>query len=122
MSFFHQDPHYVSGVYVISVASRMLGMHPQTLRKYERLGFIMPSRTVGMLRLYSEEDIARLRLIKYLVEERGLNIAGVQLALNLFADYLDLRSKLESLGIHQAEVAISDSVQEMLDAVQFGML
>ncbi|MFL2761611.1 MAG: MerR family transcriptional regulator [Dehalococcoidia bacterium] len=122
MSFFHQDPHYVSGVYVISVASRMLGMHPQTLRKYERLGFIMPSRTVGMLRLYSEEDIARLRLIKYLVEERGLNIAGVQLALNLFADYLDLRSKLESLGIHQAEVAISDSVQEMLDAVQFGRL
>ena len=122
MSFFHQDSHYVSGVYVISVASRMLGMHPQTLRKYERLGFIMPSRTVGMLRLYSEEDIARLRLIKYLVEERGLNIAGVQLALNLFADYLDLRSKLESLGIHQAEVAISEAVQEMLDAVQFGRL
>ena len=58
MSFFHHDPHYVSGVYVISVAARMLGMHPQTLRKYERLGFIMPSRTVGMLRLYSEEDIA----------------------------------------------------------------
>ena len=122
MSFFHQDSHYVSGVYVISVAARMLGMHPQTLRKYERLGFIMPSRTVGMLRLYSEEDIARLRLIKYLVEDRGLNIAGVQLALNLFAEILDLRSKLESLGIHQAEVAISDSVQEMLDAVQFGRL
>ena len=122
MSFFHQDSHYVSGVYVISVAARMLGMHPQTLRKYERLGFIMPSRTVGMLRLYSEEDIARLRLIKYLVEDRGLNIAGVQLALNLFAEILDLRSKLESLGIHQAEVAISESVQEMLDAVQFGRL
>tara|TARA_B100001146_G_C16002554_1_gene357346 strand:- start:118 stop:486 length:369 start_codon:yes stop_codon:yes gene_type:complete len=122
MSFFHQDSHYVSGVYVISVAARMLGMHPQTLRKYERLGFIMPSRTVGMLRLYSEEDIARLRLIKYLVEERGLNIAGVQLALNLFAEILDLRSKLESLGIHQAEVAISEAVQEMLDAVQFGRL
>ena len=97
-------------------------MHPQTLRKYERLGFIMPSRTVGMLRLYSEEDIARLRLIKYLVEERGLNIAGVQLVLNLFAEILDLRSKLESLGVHQSEVDISDSVQEMLDAVQFGRL
>ena len=122
MSFFHHAPHYVSGVYVISVAARMLGMHPQTLRKYERLGFIMPSRTVGMLRLYSEEDIARLRLIKYLVEERGLNIAGVQLVLNLFAEILDLRSKLESLGVHQSEVDISDSVQEMLDAVQFGRL
>ena len=122
MSFFHQDSHYVSGVYVISVAARMLGMHPQTLRKYERLGFIMPSRTVGMLRLYSEEDIARLRLIKYLVEERGLNIAGVQLALNLFAEILDMRNKLVSFGVHQPDAELSESVQEMINAVQFGRL
>lgn len=122
MSFFHQDSHYVSGVYVISVAARMLGMHPQTLRKYERLGFIMPSRTVGMLRLYSEEDIARLRLIKYLVEERGLNIAGVQLALNLFAEILDMRNKLVSFGVHQPDAELSESVQGMINAVQFGRL
>ena len=51
------------GIYVISVAARLLKMHPQTLRKYERAGLVRPSRTVGMLRLYSEEDIVRLRLI-----------------------------------------------------------
>ena len=51
----------VEGVYAIRVAARILEMHPQTLRKYERIGLVMPSRTVGMLRLYSEEDIARFR-------------------------------------------------------------
>lgn len=71
------------GLYIISVAARLLAMHPQTLRKYERAGFIVPSRTVGMLRLYSATDIARLRLIKHLVDEVGLNLAGVQLMLDL---------------------------------------
>ena len=60
------------GLYVISVAARLLEMHPQTLRKYERSGLVRPSRTVGMLRLYSEEDIVRLRLIKHLVGDLGL--------------------------------------------------
>ena len=67
------------GLYVISVAARLLEMHPQTLRKYERAGLVRPSRTVGMLRLYSEEDIVRLRLIKHLVGDLGLNISGVVL-------------------------------------------
>ena len=70
-------------VFVISVAARLLEMHPQTLRKYEREGLIAPSRTSGNLRLYSDRDIERLRQVKYLVEERGLNLAGVQLALEL---------------------------------------
>ena len=56
----------------------MLDMHPQTLRKYERLGLIQPSRTVGSMRLYSREEVERLRLIKRLVEEFGINLAGVQ--------------------------------------------
>lgn len=73
----------IEGLYIISVAARLLAMHPQTLRKYERAGFIVPSRTVGMLRLYSASDIARLRLIKHLVDELGLNLAGVQLVLDL---------------------------------------
>ncbi len=71
------------GVYIISVAARLLEMHPQTLRKYERAGFLSPSRTEGMLRLYSAEDIARLRLIKHLVEILGLNLAGVELGLTI---------------------------------------
>ena len=64
--------------FFISVAARMLGMHPQTLRKYERLGFVQPTRTIGSMRVYSREEIARLRLIKHLVDELGINLAGVQ--------------------------------------------
>ncbi|MCH8801229.1 MAG: MerR family transcriptional regulator, partial [Chloroflexi bacterium] len=56
----------MEGVYIISVAARILDMHPQTLRKYERLGMISPGRTIGMLRLYSTEDIKKVRLIRYL--------------------------------------------------------
>jgi MerR family transcriptional regulator/heat shock protein HspR len=62
----------------ISVAAEMLGMHPQTLRKYERLGLIQPTRTIGSMRLYSREELERLRVIKHLVDELGINLAGVQ--------------------------------------------
>src|SRR5918996_5601444 len=65
-------------LYFISVAAEMLGMHPQTLRKYERLGLIQPSRTIGSMRLYSKEELERLRMIKHLVDELGINLAGVQ--------------------------------------------
>lgn len=58
-------------------------MHPTTLRKYERVGFLEPSRTPGRTRLYSRQDIRRLQQIKRLVEEREMNLAGVQMALNL---------------------------------------
>jgi len=72
-------------LYVISVAARLLELHPQTLRKYEREGFVSPSRTTGNLRLYSSEDLERLRQVKYLVEDRGINLAGVQLSMELTA-------------------------------------
>src|ERR1700752_2084253 len=70
-------------VFIISVAARLLEMHPQTLRKYEREGLIVPSRTTGNLRLYSDEDLELLRQVKYLVGELGLNLAGVQLVLEM---------------------------------------
>ena len=70
-------------LYFISVAAEMLGMHPQTLRKYERLGLIQPSRTLGSMRLYSREELERLRLIKRLVDELGINLAGVQRLLSI---------------------------------------
>ena len=70
-------------LYVISVAARLVELHPTTLRKYERVGFLEPSRTPGRTRLYSREDIRRLRQIKILVEQREMNLAGVQMALNL---------------------------------------
>ena len=71
------------GVYIISVAARLLEMHPQTLRKYERLGLINPGRTVGMLRLYSEDDLRKVMLIRHLMDNLGLNLAGVEFALKL---------------------------------------
>jgi len=83
-------------LFVISVAARLVEMHPQTLRKYEREGLIAPSRTSGNLRLYSDEDIERLRQVKYLVEQRGLNLAGVQLALELTRGLQALRKELSS--------------------------
>lgn len=67
----------------ISTAARMLGMHPQTLRKYERLGLIQPARTLGSMRLYSRDEIARLKFIKRLVDDRGVNLAGVQQLLDI---------------------------------------
>ncbi len=69
--------------YLISVAAEMLGMHPQTLRKYERLGLIQPSRTIGSMRLYSREELERIRLIKSLVDDGGINLAGVQRLLSI---------------------------------------
>ena len=70
-------------VYFISIAARMLGMHPQTLRKYERLGLVQPSRTIGSMRLYSREELERLKAIKRLVDDGGINLAGVQRLLSI---------------------------------------
>src|SRR3954454_13982368 len=79
--------HQVMGIddefFFISVAARMLGMHPQTLRKYERLGLVQPSRTIGSMRLYSREELERLRAIKRLVDDAGINLAGVQRLLSI---------------------------------------
>jgi MerR family transcriptional regulator/heat shock protein HspR len=70
-------------LFLISVAARMLGMHPQTLRKYERLGLVQPNRTIGSMRLYSRGELERLRLIKRLVDDGGINLAGVQRLLSI---------------------------------------
>ncbi|MBZ5560485.1 MAG: MerR family transcriptional regulator [Acidobacteriia bacterium] len=67
----------------ISVAARILGMHPQTLRKYERLGLVQPTRTVGSMRVYSREELDRLKVIKRLVDGAGINLAGVQRLLSI---------------------------------------
>lgn len=98
-------------LFVISVAARLVEMHPQTLRKYEREGLIAPSRTQGNLRLYSDSDIERLRQVKYLVEQRGLNLAGVQLALELTKELQRLRARTGDGS------ARSDSMAIELDGV-----
>ena len=88
----------VGGVYVISVAARLLEMHPQTLRKYERVGLVVPTRSIGMLRLYSTEDIVRLRLIKHMVDNLGMNLAGVEFALNLLNRMMKLRERVKAMS------------------------
>ncbi len=70
-------------LFFISIAARMLGMHPQTLRKYERLGLIQPTRTIGSMRLYTREELEKLRLIKRMVDDAGINLAGVQRLLSI---------------------------------------
>jgi len=70
-------------LYFISMAARLLDMHPQTLRKYERLGLVQPTRTIGSMRVYSRDQLDRLKLIKRLVEDEGVNLAGVQRLLEI---------------------------------------
>ena len=98
------------GLYIISVAADILEMHPQTLRKYERVGFIAPPRA-GTLRLYSDEDIAQLRLIKHFVEDLGLNLSGVELALKLTAKLIKVRTQIISQG------EVSSDVSQELDGI-----
>lgn len=78
-------------LYFISTAARLLQMHPQTLRKYERLGLVHPSRTVGSMRVYSRDELDRLRFIKHLVDEAGINLAGVRRLLSIAESVQRLR-------------------------------
>jgi MerR family transcriptional regulator/heat shock protein HspR len=70
-------------LYVISIVAEMLEIHPQTLRQYERIGLIKPSRTIGNNRLYSEEDIEKLKFIITLTKDMGVNLAGTEIILNM---------------------------------------
>jgi MerR family transcriptional regulator, heat shock protein HspR len=86
-------------LYFISMAARLLDMHPQTLRKYERLGLVRPTRTVGSMRVYTSEELDRLKLIKRLVEDEGVNLAGVQRLLSIAESVQRLRPLMqESAG------------------------
>src|SRR5918992_1957635 len=83
-------------VYVISIAARMVEMHPQTLRLYERLGLVKPARQ-GLNRLYSDEDIERLRQIQRLTQDMGVNLAGVEGILNLLQKIEELQDEITVL-------------------------
>jgi MerR family transcriptional regulator, heat shock protein HspR len=89
-----------SGVYIMRVASMLSGMHPQTLRKYERAGLLAPIRC-KQLRMYSDEDIARLKIIKHLVDDLGLNLAGVRIALQIHDTVLNMKKQLSSSDLSQ---------------------
>ena len=74
----HDEP-----CYVISVAARMVGLHAQSLRHYERLGLIRPNRSRGRVRLYSQSDVQRLRYIQRLIQDLGVNLAGAEVIIRL---------------------------------------
>jgi MerR family transcriptional regulator/heat shock protein HspR len=100
-----RDP--ARGVFVISVAAELAGVHPQTLRIYERKGLVDPARTGGGSRRYSDADIDQLRRIQELTSE-GLNLAGVQKVLELEAELAKTRAELERAQ-HGAQAAVADT-------------
>jgi len=83
--------------YVISVAARMVGVQTHTLRYYERVGIIEPSRSRGNIRLYSERDIVRLRRAKTLMDDMGVNLAGVEVIIRMMQQMLELQNHVQEL-------------------------
>ncbi len=102
-------------VYVISVAARLLDVHPQTLRNYERAGFLRPTRTEGKRRLYSAADIERLRHLIGTVEQFGLNLAGLKMLLVLQRELRDLETRLDASLAPEDAATLRIQVRQMLD-------
>jgi len=96
-AFGQRGPGYEEPVYVISVAADLADLHPQTLRSYEREGLIEPARTGGNTRRYSQQDIDRLRFIRHLTTEEGLNLAGVRVVLDLGEKLEGARGRVREL-------------------------
>ena len=104
-------------LFFISMAARELGMHPQTLRKYERLGLVQPTRTIGSVRVYSRSEIDRLRLIKHLVDGAGINLAGVQRLLDVAEVVQRMRPLVseETTGRHASRRRLARELDRLLE-------
>src|SRR5512137_999116 len=104
-------------LFFISMAARELGMHPQTLRKYERLGLVQPTRTIGSVRVYSRSEIDRLRLIKHLVDEAGINLAGVQRLLDVAEAVQRMRPLVDESagGRHVARRRLARELDQLME-------
>jgi MerR family transcriptional regulator, heat shock protein HspR len=92
MSNIEHEPRYV-----ISIAARMLGIQTHTLRYYERIGIVEPSRSRGNIRLYSEQDLEQLRHVKNLIEELGVNLAGAEIILRMARQMAELQQRVQEL-------------------------
>ncbi|EAI9029092.1 MerR family transcriptional regulator [Campylobacter coli] len=93
------EHHYNEPVYLISVVAKVLSIHPQTLRQYEREGLIEPSRTDGKIRLYSQRDIDRIKLILRLTRDMGVNLAGVDVILKLKNQLHEFENLIDELRL-----------------------
>src|SRR3954467_14065266 len=107
------DPDRDRGVYMISVAAELAGMHPQTLRIYESRGLIEPKRSPKNTRLYSQEDVERLRRIQELTSEMGMNLAGVEKVFELEEELEKMRARMSRLQAKTEELE-----QEMADELE----
>ncbi len=112
--FGQRGPDYDEPVFVISVAADLAEMHPQTLRSYEREGLIEPARTSGNTRRYSQRDIDRLRFIRHLTQEEGLNLAGVRVVLDLGEKLEGARRRTRELEdmVRTLAARLTDDVEE----------
>ena len=104
--------------YVISVAARMIGIEAHTLRYYERLGLVQPERSSGNIRLYSEEDVERLRHVKALMSDCGVNLAGVEVALRLMQRMKEMQQQLEEMERKMDEFAEGEMDDVMEDIIE----
>jgi MerR family transcriptional regulator/heat shock protein HspR len=110
------SPDVRRGVYMISVAAELAGMHPQTLRIYESRGLITPKRSPKNTRLYSQEDVERLRRIQELTSELGMNLAGVERVFELEEEIERLRRRMRNLERHAQRV--QDELQKEVERVR----
>lgn len=101
---------YDEPVYLISVVAKVLCMHPQTLRQYEREGLIQPSRTEGKMRLYSQKDIDKIKMILRLTRDLGVNIAGVDIILQLKEKIEEYETDMEDLKIEMAKLSQTSAI------------
>jgi len=108
--------------YVISIAARMIGIEAHTLRYYESLGLVQPERSSGNIRLYSEEDIDRLRYIKALMSDCGVNLAGVEVALKLMQRMREMQQQLEEMERKVkmiGETEIEDMIEDIIEDAEW---
>jgi MerR family transcriptional regulator, heat shock protein HspR len=103
------------GVFMISVAAELANLHPQTLRVYEARGLIEPQRSSKGTRLYSHEDVEKLRRIQEMTAELGLNLAGVERVLHLEQEIEDMQTRIEEIELEalQAQVRLSEEIEEV---------
>ncbi|HWP99643.1 MAG TPA: MerR family transcriptional regulator [Vicinamibacterales bacterium] len=106
-------------LYLISMAARLLDMHPQTLRKYERLGLVRPSRTLGSMRVYTRAELERLRRIKRHVDEMDVNLAGVQRLLSVAEVVQRVRPLVrdDTLPRHEMRRRLAQEFERLSDIV-----
>jgi len=102
---------YDEPVYLISIVATILDIHPQTLRQYEREGLVTPSRTQGRMRLYSQRDIDRMKMILRLTRQLGVNLAGVDVVLKLKDSMDTMQKEIDQLRDELSKVNRNGSVQ-----------